>query len=496
MNKLCRLILCSILLFVFCAFQPGPKDQPDSFIKALSFSKEDLKNKTAVYTLEGGGESLLARLWFIQHAQTSIDIQYYSFAKDITGIIATDHIIRAAERGVKIRLLIDDAASKMYSYEIRMLDLHENIEVKVYNAGVILGRPDRRLKFFLKNYKRLLRRMHNKTFTIDKSASIIGGRNIADRYFDYDKKYNFRDRDVLLMGKAVEEVNSSFDKFWNDHRTVAYTELSGRKKRKKDNSKYYERLHERALNTKKFSVIMRQKVTTYADTIKKAERLGKLVWTSQASFISDIPGKNEDKKDRTGGICADSMLNLIKQAKVSIDIQSPYFIITKEAIEIINDAIKRGIKIRLLTNSLSSTDNFMAFSAYQRDRAEVLKTGIIVYEFKPDSKVRYKLMVPEVQPKLNYRTVYGFHSKTIIIDNSIAVVGSYNVDPRSANYNTECVAVFRSKEISQNLLGIIEEEFQPENSWPVTNDCNPDHKAKLIKKVKAFCCRIVPKKYL
>lgn len=491
MNK-----LCSILLFIFFSFALAAKDQPESFSKVLSYSKEDLKTKTAVYTLEGGGESLLARLWFIEHAQNSIDIQYYSFAKDITGIIATDKIIVAAERGVKVRLLIDDAAARMYSYDIRMLDMHDNIEIRVYNAGVMLGRPDRRAKFFLKNYKRLLRRMHNKTFTVDKEASIMGGRNIADRYFDYDKNYNFRDRDVLLMGKAVNQINESFEKFWNDPLTVTYTELSGRKKRNEKNHRYYVNLHERSLNTKKFSVVMRNKINTYNDTLKKAERTGLLVWTTETTFISDNPGKNEDKKDWVGGICADSMLSLIKNAKFSIDIQSPYFIITKEKIGIIKDAIKRGIKIRLLTNSLSSTDNFMAFSAYQRDREEILKTGVIIYEFKPNAKVRYKLMVPEVQSKLHYRTVYGFHSKTIVIDNSVSIIGSYNLDPRSANYNTECISVFRSKQVSENLMKIIEEEFLPENAWPVSEDRNPDHKAKFIKKMKAFFCRIVPKKYL
>jgi phosphatidylserine/phosphatidylglycerophosphate/cardiolipin synthase-like enzyme len=241
---------------------------------------------------------------------------------------------------------------------------------------------------------------------------------------------------------------------------------------------------------------MREKIKTYSNTITKAIASGKLFWVDQVAFVSDKPGKNEDKTKRMGGICADSMLSVIKQAKHTIDIQSPYFIITVAGKQIIKEAIARGIKIRLLTNSLASTDNFMAFSAYQRDRREILESGIELYEFKPDSKVRYKLMIPEVQEKLNYKSVYGFHSKMIVVDGSIAVIGSYNLDPRSANYNTECIVIIRSKAVAENLSRHVEEELLPENSWPVSKECNPDRKAKFTKKTKAFFCRIIPKKLL
>jgi phosphatidylserine/phosphatidylglycerophosphate/cardiolipin synthase-like enzyme len=495
MIRACSFIY-SLIFFLRSFGSVTQHDDPKNFIETLSISRQDIKTKTAVYTLEIGGESLLARLWFVEHAQRSIDIQYYSFAKDITGLVATDYIVKAADRGVKIRLLIDDAASRMYSYDIRMLDAHENITIKVYNAGLMLGKPNRRLKYFVKNSDRLLRRMHNKTFTIDGEACIMGGRNIADRYFDYDHNYNFRDRDALMIGKAVVEVETSFEKFWNDPLTINYSELSGKKKDSGKNKKYYDRLNKEASDTKKFSTSMREKIKTYSNTITKAIASGKLFWVDQVAFVSDKPGKNEDKTKRMGGICADSMLSVIKQAKHTIDIQSPYFIITVAGKQIIKEAIARGIKIRLLTNSLASTDNFMAFSAYQRDRREILESGIELYEFKPDSKVRYKLMIPEVQEKLNYKSVYGFHSKMIVVDGSIAVIGSYNLDPRSANYNTECIVIIRSKAVAENLSRHVEEELLPENSWPVSKECNPDRKAKFTKKTKAFFCRIIPKKLL
>jgi putative cardiolipin synthase len=501
--------LLSIFLFFSSSFRDvndyqqgqqypiSPNPDSTSISKALSLSKENMRTKSGIYTLENGGQSLLARLWFFENAQRSIDIQYYSFSKDVTGLIASDRIVRAADRGVKIRLLIDDAASRMYSHEIQLLDSHDNIEIRVYNAGLMLGRPVRRVKKLAKNHNRLLRRMHNKTLTIDGQASIIGGRNIADEYFDYDHRYNFRDRDVLILGKTIAEVKSSFEKFWNDKLTVPYSELSGKSNKKIYNEpKRFERLHQDAENKKEFSGEMREKVKTFPKEIKTAQESGELVWVEHVSFISDVPGKNEDRKDREGGICTDSMLNLIRQAKTSIDIQSPYFITTEEGIQVIREAIQRGIKIRLLTNSLASTDNHEAFSGYQKERKKNLKAGIHIYEFKPDAQVRFKRMIPEVQAGLNYKPVYGLHSKTIIIDKFITVIGSYNLDPRSVNYNTECISVIRSAGVAQNVLKYIEEEYLPENAWQISEDYNPDAEAKMKNRLKVASRWIIPKKLL
>jgi cardiolipin synthase C len=495
-------ISLSFFLLLPCLFQSlwmdPPKNRsftsPDSttILKELSLSAENLKTKTGIYTLENGGMSLIARLWLFTQAKQTIDIQYYSFAKDVTGLIASDYMVRAAERGVKVRLLVDDAASKMYSYEIQMLDSHENIEVRVYNAGLMLGTPLRRIKNTFANYNRLLRRMHNKTLNIDNQACIMGGRNIADEYFDYDHRYNFRDRDVLILGHHVDEVKKSFDAFWNSDLTVTYEELSGRHEDK--NPARFARLHKAADESKEFPLSLREKVKKFPEELKAADRSGNLLWVKQFSFISDKPGKNEDKKKREGGICVDSMIQLFKNAKRSIVIQSPYFIITEDSKKLIEETIQRGVKIKLLTNSMSSTDNFEAFSGYQRDREKILGTGINVYEFKPDSKVRFKLMIPEVQEMLNYKPVYGLHSKTIILDDYITVIGSYNFDPRSANYNSECFCVIRSTDVAKHVSKYIEEEFLPENAWQISTDFNPDSKAKLKKRLKVLSRRIIPKK--
>lgn len=499
-----RYLFCICALLISCTAQrKHSRRQSQESIKqedirlALFPEHKHVKNKTGVYTLEGGGQSLIARLWLIDHAQKSIDLQYFSFAKDITGLIVCDHLIRAADRGVKVRIIIDDAASKMYSYEVKLLESHENIEIRVYNAGLMLGRPDKRLGRFARNINRLLRRMHNKTFTVDEEVAIIGGRNLADEYFDFSRKYNFRDRDVLLAGPVVTQLKNAFEAYWTDQLTVPYYELSKKIKKKRfQDSLRFEHIHRKAESTKKFPKQTRERIGQFANDMHVASQSGLVTWVNHVNFVSDKPGKNSDKQNRRGGIATDTIAALIKSAKKNIIINTPYFIPTDELTQLLKASVERGVKIRLMTNSLASTDQPAAFSAYKKIRNEFLRAGLQIYEFKPRSAERYTLMLPDVQKKKKYKSVFGFHSKSLIIDESTVVIGSYNLDPRSADYNTECVAVVRSEGTAKNLSMQMEQEFLPENSWEITESRNSDSKAPLAKRIKAFFLRIVPAKVL
>jgi phosphatidylserine/phosphatidylglycerophosphate/cardiolipin synthase-like enzyme len=464
---------------------------------AFGLNHSDLKSKTGIYSLENGGESLIARLWFFDHAQKTLDIQYYSFSKDLTGLMACEKILKAADRGVKVRILIDDAAARMNTYEVKLLDSHDNIDVKVYNAGLRLGRLDRRLVHLSKNYRKVLKRMHNKTLTVDGYVTIIGGRNIADRYYDYSKKYNFRDRDIVMIGKAAKDVSASFQEFWNNDQSVLYTDLSRflYKKRFKD-PKRFDDIHKYAAQTDKFSETMRKRVRDYAGEFKTLNKAGEFFWLENVSFVSDKPDKIKDNKSEQHGLCKDTLQALVKNARKTILIHSPYIIAEQKDLDLLSETVKRGVEVRLLTNSLGSTDNFEAFSGYKRDRKEIIKTGVLLREFRPDAKIRYELMIPEVQSPTNYKAVYGFHPKTLLLDDYVSVVGSYNFDPRSADLNTECIAVIRSEAFYKSLAEQMNKEMLPENSWEITETCNPDKKASLRKRLKVWSRRIVPKKVL
>ncbi|MGZ3863429.1 MAG: phospholipase D-like domain-containing protein [Bacteroidia bacterium] len=455
----------------------------------------EIKNSTTLYLLESGGEAFAARIWLFQHARHTIDIQYYSLARDVTGRIATDQLVHAADRGVNVRILIDDAANRLQWYDLKLLESHKNIEIRVYNAGLKVGRIDKRLKYLAKNKNRLLRRMHSKTLLVDGLACVTGGRNIADMYSDYDPKYNFRDRDVMMLGKATGKAQDVFNNYWNDTLTIKYSELlSGNANLRIVDPAHFNPLHSFPKKSAKYLPVILARVNCFTETFKANSDSGKVVSCEQVNFVGDGPGKNEDKNGREGGVTTDSLRALFRSAKKIIDIHSPYVILDDSIKKLLSDAIKRGVKIRVLTNSLASTDNLEAFSGYLRDRQSLIDMGIELYEFNPKAAVRYKLMVPDIQKGKRYKPVYGFHAKTFVIDGEISAVGSYNFDPRSANYNTECLCIMRSQKIAEQLTKHFEEEISTGNAWPVTKKCNPDSKAGIKKRIMVRTRRIIPKK--
>lgn len=468
-----------------------------SLSQELSPVLDSMNKKTGVFVLEDGGASMISRAWLSEYAEKSIDIQYFIFSTDNVGLIACDYLVRAADRGVKVRILVDDILVDAGVHEILTMDSHENIEIKIYNPGTNLGKNIAgKLKKFATDFRSANQRMHNKTFTVDGKVVITGGRNIADEYFDYDHEYNFRDRDVLLLGKAVRQVQTSFEDFWNNALSVPVTELVEEKGNNFSDKNRFERLHQYACNPDNFWPQVREKIKQLPSAFKRIRESGDLCWIDSVAFVSDIPGKNDDQTNFIGGISTKTLIYLIKNAKTSIDIQSPYLITTEFGKKLLREAASRGVKVRILTNSLASTDNLEAFSGYQRDRRALLETGVRIFEFRPDAKERYKIMTGELQNKISYTPIFGLHAKSMVIDGNISVIGTFNFDPRSANLNTECVTVIYSSKIAKGVLQGMEEEFKSENSWETTLTFNPDAEAGNLKQTKAWIRKIVPKEIL
>jgi phosphatidylserine/phosphatidylglycerophosphate/cardiolipin synthase-like enzyme len=460
-----------------------------------------MQEKTGVYVLEDGGNAILTRAWLSEYAEKTIDIQYFIFSTDNVGLIACDYLVRAADRGVKVRLLVDDILVDAGPHELLTLDSHENIEIKIYNPAINLGKNiAQKIKKLATDFRRANQRMHNKTFTVDGKVVITGGRNIADEYFDYDHEYNFRDRDVMLLGKTVEKVNASFEDFWKSALSVPVAQLVEEPENdsiaNKSVENRFERLHQYACNPENFWPQIRSRLDSFPNLFRSINKSGAMQWIDSVEFISDIPGKNEERPDHKGGHTTDALLKLVNEAKSSIDIQSPYLVTTDLGKELFRAATKRGIKVRILTNSLASTDNLEAFSGYQRDRKELLETGIRIFEFRPDAKERYKVMTGALQEKLNYTPVFGLHAKSMVIDGHITVIGTFNLDPRSANLNSECITVIHSPKIAEGVLQGMEEEFKPDNSWETTLEFNPDKEAGKKKRLTTFTRKVVPKKIL
>jgi cardiolipin synthase C len=457
-----------------------------------------MQTKTGVYVLEDGGGSLVTRAWLTEYAEKTIDIQYFIFSTDNVGLIACDYLVRAADRGVKVRILVDDIMVKADIEDILIFDSHPNIEVKIYNPGVNLGKNlFGKIKKFATDYRSANQRMHNKTFTVDGKIVITGGRNIADEYFDYDHEYNFRDRDVLLVGKIAKEVNQSFQSFWNSPLSVPVTSITDKIVKNSDDRHKFNKLHQYACNPDNFWPQIRTKIENFHNTIQNIKNSKELIWVDNVIFVSDLPGKNDGKSGLAGGgKTTSTLIKLVKNAKKAIDIQTPYLITSELSRNLFRDAVQRGVKIRILTNSLSSTDNVEAFSSYQSDRKKLLETGVKIYEFRPDAAERTKIMTGALQKELNYKPIFGLHAKSMVIDGKITVIGTFNLDPRSANLNTECISIIPSQKIASGVLIGMEKEFKPENSWETTLESNPDSKVGTVKRLKTWTRKALPKNIL
>lgn len=466
--------------------------------KELEDVAELMNIKTGVYVLEDGSGSMVARAWLTEYAEKTIDIQYFIFSTDNVGLIACDYLIRAADRGVKVRIIVDDIMVDADIQDILTFNSHENITVKIYNPGVNLGKTIfSKIKKFTTDFRSANQRMHNKTFVVDGKVVITGGRNIANEYFDYDHEYNFRDRDILLIGKESKKVQISFDQFWNSELSVPVTSIIEEDPKNIYLENRFDNLHEYSCNPNNFWPQIRERIRSLPTTFNAIRKSGDLLWVDDVEFISDEPGKNNGENGLGGGgVSTSALIELVKNAKSSIDIQTPYLITTELAQNLFREAVERGVKIRILTNSLASTDNVEAFSSYQTDRKKLLNTGVRIFEFRPDAAERTKIMTGELQETLKHKPIFGLHAKSMIIDGYVTVIGTFNLDPRSANLNTECVVIVKSHKISRGVLKGMEVEFKPENSWETTLEYNPDSEVSKYKRLKTWTRKIIPKEIL
>lgn len=459
--------------------------------------KENMQNKTGVYVLEEGIEAMLSRAWLTKHAQKSIDVQYFIFSTDNIGLIATNYLIQAAKCGVKVRVLVDDIMVEASGEDLLKIASHENIEIKIYNPMANIGKNIfQKIINLSTDFHKLNQRMHNKTFTIDEKVTITGGRNIADEYFGYDHQYNFRDRDVLLVGGITKKVQKSFNDFWESKLSVNVEDLLISNK----NDRYtpiFSKLEKYSTNPKNFLPSVRNKINEIPKAIKEIQEKEKFQWIENVEYISDIPGKNNTNKFLAGGgASTNRLISLLKNSKKSVIIQTPYLITTEKTRQILKELVSKGVEIKILTNSLASTDNLEAFSGYQRDRRALLKTGVQIYEFKPDAKIRQKIMSEVMQKQLKKAPIFGLHAKSMIIDDNISVIGTYNLDPRSENLNTENLVIIPSSKIAKEVKEGMMEEMKEENAWKVSLDWNPDSKVDLKKRLRVKIRRVIPKNIL
>ncbi len=334
--------------------------------------------------------------------------------------------------------------------------------------------------------------MHDKTAIFDGIVGITGGRNMADEYFDFDHDYNFRDRDILLLGAAARDMTENFEEFWESEYAVSVDKIMAAKLDAvsvEDIQAHAKELHAYAADERNFAPAVRQAIGATSDKFQAL--LQAMVW-GDMTFISDIPGKNPgDMGLGGGGEATRQLIAALQSAEKSVLIQSPYLVMPEGGIELFRQLIEQGVHVRISTNSLASTDNIQAFSGYARQREKLLEAGIEIYEYKPYPAIRETLL--ERYPSIaENNPVFAIHAKSLVIDDSIAYIGTFNLDPRSANLNTEVGVLARSEQLARQLTESIERDIRPENSWHSTLEFNPDGEVGRGKRFRAWINRLLP----
>ena len=410
--------------------------------------------------LQGNANALMSRVVLADSARHSIDVQYYIFVNDSTGRLLAQRLLSAADRGVRVRILLDDLDISKEDRLLDALDAHPNIEVRLFNPfrfrqRSLLSKAGQ----FLIEGARLNRRMHNKSFIVDGMQAIVGGRNIGDAYFDAGDDVHFRDLDVLAIGPVVPQVAAMFDRYWNSDAAFPVTAYGA-----DANADHLARLRDRLLReARAFSESdYAQAAAEEMPNGPSAERKGAWYW-GDARLVADDPEKVDPDVERNTMHIAPAVKTVLDGARQQALLVSPYFIPGKLGVQLLAALAQRGAEIEVLTNSLAATDEPEVHAGYARYREDLLDAGIALYEFKP---------IGGRTGQRAYGTSSGvsLHAKTMVVDHHQVFVGSMNFDPRSRSLNTEMGVIVDSP----GLAGAIERFFAsasaPDNAYHVVLD--------------------------
>ena len=494
------LISLSVFVFLLIVGQSLARATPGDF-SYIDQQIAEHDGLTGALVLDKGEDALLARAWLAGHAQQTIEVQYFIWSSDNIGILATEALLRAAERGVKVRVIVDDLLIDAPDKALLALALHPNVSIQVYNPKHSVGTPiQKRVINVVTDFRGVNQRMHDKTFIVDGKVAITGGRNMADEYFDYNQDYNFRDRDVLIMGEVVKKMVWSFDQFWRSGLSVSVQDrfdgLGLLQKNVSVNAaeiqQVYLELHDYAQSPDNFEPEARKAIKNVPESFRALTK--EIIW-AETRFISDTPGKN----NRTfslggGGITTEELAKLVENAKHKIVIQSPYLVLSDDAESLFRQTRERGVSIQISTNSLASTDNIQAFSGYKNQQTDLLDMGIQIFEYKPNPAIQSQLFHRYEKSK-KPKPIFAIHAKTMVIDTETVFIGTYNLDPRSENLNTEVGVIIRNAQLAKSVEQSIQSDMAPANSWNALND-KPDKHASLWKRLRVFFWQWTPIKPL
>jgi len=402
--------------------------------------------ESGVRLLVSGQDAFLARMELTEKAQKGIDLQYYIWNKDLTGRLFTNQLLKAADRGVRVRLLVDDMVLIDRDEGGAILDSHPNIELRIFNP---FSRNSSRALQMLAQLRTITRRMHNKSFTVDGHISILGGRNIGDEYFGANDELDYGDLDALVVGPAVKEMESSFDQYWNSAFAYPITTLHKKVPDETDMKEGRKVLSE-LISTPEAKLY--RKALASSHLAKDLDEGGLDFEWAQARIIGDAPEKIGSSRSATELHLTTKLKPYFNKTKKELVIISPYFVPGKKGTNYLCDMAQRGIKVRILTNSLASTDVTPVHAGYRKYRKDLVAAGVELFEVDFATK---KAGGRDVK-WLGGSSKTSLHAKSFVFDRQQAFIGSYNLDPRSAFENTEVGIVVASPVIANELASIFD----------------------------------------
>jgi len=452
--KAVLLAVAAALLLAACAPFPFPEGRTVSFVqrdtadtrlgRAVAPQVAAHPQLTGVVALGDGRDAFAARALLAAAAERTLDVQYYIWHADLSGMLLFDALLQAAERGVRVRLLLDDLNTAGLDRLLAAFDRHPNVEVRLFNPF-----PSRRWRWlgYLTDFARLNRRMHNKSFTADNQVTIVGGRNVGDEYFGAGQDLLFVDLDVMAVGSVVDEVSSDFDRYWASASAWPVERIVGRV-----GASEADELAARVASARRDPLAVEYLRAVGRQPFVRELLAGTLAFEwAGAQLVSDDPAKG------LGFAEAHAMLPsrleaLLGRPQHEFELVSPYFVPGRVGTEALTRMAGRGVRVRVLTNSLEATDVAAVHAGYAKRRETLLAAGVELFEMKgavaPDAVAGSGVMGSSAS---------SLHAKTFSVDRARVFVGSFNFDPRSARLNTEMGVIIDSAMLADRIAGVFDE---------------------------------------
>lgn len=459
MTTACRILaIGAAVVIVGCSAvrYDGPRppsyaiDQPDETFLGRAFATQLAATPgwSGFHLLVSGQEAFLARAALAESAERTLDLQYYIVAEDATATLLLYRALRAALRGVRVRLLIDDLYAVGRDFDLATFAAHPNVQVRVFNPFLRRGPLGiSRLFEYIGDSARLNRRMHNKLWIADNAVAVMGGRNLGDAYFNVGGANDFADLDVLAAGPVVAEVSRSFDEYWNSEWAVPIVAFLGEPPRTGQLDLVLSRMTAGA---------ERFRESEYARALRAME-VGRLVRDGRFPLVPARASAIYEPPARPGAVTAEGEAQIMSVLRKSVEaaqreviLISPWLIPSERGVGVLCTLARRGVRVRVLTNSLASTDVPVVHAGYARYRPRLLACGVEMHERRP-SATRSGGARLEFSSGASLSSGSSLHAKAVVVDRRLVLVGSMNLDPRSRLSNTEVAMLIESAVLGGQL---------------------------------------------